>query len=120
MSNESKSSSSDSSNRDRRVTPPHVVVPRLVWFFFGPVGLMFSGLALLSGKGGWISAPSIIYLVILGAMIGGRYLEQNSGYGLNAAGEPATWDDFRKYVRTVVPAMFGVWVVLNVIAGFLK
>lgn len=115
MSNDSNSSSSD-----RRVTPPHVVLPRLVWFFFGPVGLMFSALALLSGKGGWIALPSIIYLVILGAMVGGRYLEQKSGSGLNAEGQPATWDDFRKYVRTVIPALFGVWIVLNVIGMIAK
>lgn len=125
MSNDSKSSNSNSSNsdsssRDRRVTPPHVVLPRLTWFFFGPCGLAFSGLALVTGKGGWITPPSIIYLVVLGAMAGGRYLEQKSGNGLNAAGEPSTWDDYHKYVRTVMPALFGVWVVLNVIGMIAK
>jgi len=118
MSNDS--SNSHSSNSDRRVTPRHVVLPRLTWFFFGPCGLAFSGLALVTGKGSWITPPSIIYLVVLGAMAGGRYLEQRSGHGLNAAGEPATWDDFRKYVRNVIPALFGVWVVLNTIGMFVK
>lgn len=120
MSNDSKSSNSDSSSRDRRVTPPRAVLPRLTWFFFGPCGLAFSGLAMVTGKGGWVAPPSIIYLVVLGAMIGGRYLEQNSGNGLNAEGQPSTWDDYHKYVRTVMPALFGVWVVLNVVGGFVK
>ena len=53
-------------------------------------------------------------------MIGGRYLEQKSGNGLNGAGEPSTWDDFRNYARTVIPAMFGVWIVLNIIGMIAK
>lgn len=120
MPSQPNSPSNESANNDRRSTPPHVVLPRLMWVFFGPFGLMLAALSLVTGKGGWATPASIIYLVLVGAMIGGRYLEQRSGYGLNAAAEPCTWEDFRKYVRTMVPSLVGLWVVLNVVVGLLK
>lgn len=112
--------SDNTPNKGKPFTPPHIVLPRLVWVALGPVALLMSGATLLMNGGGWLSLSSLAFLVTIPVMIAGRFIEQNSGFGQDSTGAPATWAGFRSYVLIMVPALVGVWTVLNVISGIAK
>lgn len=95
-------------------------MPRLVWVALGPVALLISGMMLVMNHGGWLSLASLVFLIVIPVMIAGRFIEQKSGFGLDSTGDPATWSGFRTYVLIMVPALVGVWTVLNVISGIVK
>jgi len=112
--------SDNTPSKGKPFTPPHIVLPRLVWVALGPVALLMSGATLLMNGGGWLSFSSLAFLVIIPVMVAGRFTEQNSGFGQDSTGAPATWAGFRTYVLIMVPVLIGAWIVLNVIGGFVK
>lgn len=112
--------SDNTPNNGKPFTPPHVVVPRLVWVALGPVALLLTGMMLVMNGGGWLSFSSLAFLITIPVMIAGRFIEQNSGFGQDSTGVPATWAGFRSYVLIMVPVLVGVWVALNVVGGIVK
>jgi hypothetical protein len=73
--------------------------------------------AIVSNRGGWLTAADVIYFVALGAMLLGRWLEFQGGSPQKATGEPATAEDLRRFVFVAGPVGLAIWVIANLIGN---
>ncbi len=99
------------------VTQATPLVARVVWFILGPLVLLFTLWGILVQGSGWITVLDGVYLVIVLAMIGARWVEQNSGQAMTTTGERATWDDFRRYATGLVPLAVVAWGAANLLGN---
>lgn len=99
-----------------KVTP---LAARMVWFFFGPMVLMFTLWGIVSEGTGWLTVLDAVYLAIVVAMVGARWIEQRSGQAMTATGQRATWADFRRYATVLVPVAVGAWIAANAVGNHL-
>lgn len=93
------------------------LVGRLVWMLAGPMALVLMTFAIVSEGGGWLTVFDVLYFVILIAMLLGRRLEFRGGNPHTAMGEPATENDFRRYVLIALIATPVVWVLANLVGN---
>lgn len=109
---------------DHPASPPPVtrftpLVARMLWFFFGPMVLVLTLWGILSAGSGWITALDALYLAVVLAMIGARWVEQQSGQATTGMGNPSTWRDFRRYAFGLLPLAAGAWVAANLVGNHL-
>ena len=69
---------------------------RLSWMMVGPFVLAICALSIAQRRDGWLSPPDLIYFIVLGGMLIGRWSEFRFGSPLTAAGEPASADHLRR------------------------
>ncbi|MDD4270828.1 MAG: hypothetical protein PHO07_05720 [Pirellulales bacterium] len=93
------------------------LITRLTWFCLGPAAILLTLCGILSTGSGWATALDAIYFVFVGVVIWCRWTEQRSGRGATVYGEPTTWDDFRRYVKTLLLVAFGAWVLANLLGN---
>lgn len=97
----------------------NVLMGRMTWMMFGPVALLFAIYAIVSQGSGWFAIADVAYGAVVALMVGGRWMEQRSGSATTAAGEPATAEHYKRYVRTLLPIAAGAWVAANVLGNHL-
>ncbi len=96
------------------VTTLGTLVYRLTWFILGPVALLGLTYAIATRGGGWLTAFDIAFVLVVGAVIGARWLELRSGTATTATGEPATPSHVRRYSQFLALLAAGVWIASNV------
>lgn len=90
---------------------------RLMWVMVGPLALAIATGLIVTKGGGWLTAADITYLVVLGGMFLGRWLEFQGGSPLTAEGQPATAANLRNYVVFGLVIGLGVWAAANVVGN---
>ena len=61
---------------------------------------------------------TLVFFVVVAAMVFGRWVEQRSGQGVTMSGELSTWEDFRRYAILVLPLLaIALWIVANVLGN---
>jgi hypothetical protein len=88
---------------------------RLSWMIVGPFVLAIVAITISQRRDGWFGALDLVYFIVLGGMLLGRWLEFQSGRPLTATGEPASLADLRLYALGLAALGFGAWVVANLI-----
>ena len=99
-------------------TPLISVFGRLFWMMVGPLGLVLTTYFIVSSGTGWTTPADIIYFVVLGGMILGKWLEFRGGSPETQTGERATAADLRRYILMVVIAGPAVWIVANILGNY--
>lgn len=95
------------------------VLGRLFWMMLGPLTLGVATYYILTSGTGWRTTADVLFFVILGGMILGRWLEFRGGNPQTSTGEPATSKDLRRYILLLVIAGPIVWGVVNAIGNHL-
>ncbi len=95
------------------------VVGRVFWLLAGPLGLLLALYYIVTSDTGWTTPADLIYFLLLGGMVLGRWLEFRGGNPRNSMGEPVTSADLRRYVLTVALAGPAVWVAANLLGNHL-
>lgn len=83
----------------------------------GPSILFLLAIGIARDAGGWLTLKDIAFLVILGGVILGRYVEFRGGDPRTATGEPATRNQWRRYVVVTMTIGIGMYVVANLIGN---
>ncbi|HEY3245302.1 MAG TPA: hypothetical protein VGM03_18325 [Phycisphaerae bacterium] len=96
-----------------------VLLGRLMWIAFGPIALVLISLGIVTRGTGWLTALDLAFGVVVALMLLGRWAEHRSGVATRASGEPATDEDFRRYVRVFSAVALGIWVAANVLGNHL-
>ena len=104
---------------DSPTTPLTAVLGRLFWMMAGPLALMLTLYFIVTSGTGWRTPADLLYFIILGGMILGKWMEFRGGRPETSSGDPATPADLRRYILMVV--IFGpvVWVLANFIGNHL-
>jgi hypothetical protein len=95
------------------------VFGRLLWMMIGPLALVLTIYSIATSGAGWTTTADILYFIILGGMMLGRWLEFHGGRPETSTGEPATDADLRRYVLTIMAAGPIVWVLANLVGNYL-
>ncbi len=104
---------------DAPVTSIKVVLARLFWMLLGPAFLTICLYRIATAGTGWTTFADLVYFVILGGMILGRWVEFRAGNPRTSTGEPAAPADLRRYVLAVAAGGLLLWVVANVVGNHL-
>jgi hypothetical protein len=94
------------------------VFGRLFWMMVGPLGLVLATYFIVTSGTGWTTTADLLYFVMLGGMILGKWLEFRGGSPETSTGEHATVADLRRYILTVVIAGPVVWAVANILGNY--
>ncbi len=96
---------------------PAGCLPRLFWMVVGNIALVMAALSIYKSAG-WSIADLAFWLVI-GTLIGARYIDIVRYKGTTAQGEPATMTHFRRYVLLLLAAGAIMWAVARALGpGF--
>ena len=102
--------------RPGEVSSGVVSLGRLMWMILGPMLSLFITHAIVTREG-WFTTRDAAYGAVVALMVGGRWVEQQSGAATTATGRPATSEHFRRYIRILLPAAAGVWGMANVLGN---
>ena len=108
---------SKSPSHETAVSSTSVMAARLVWMMLGPLVLALIFMGIVKAGSGWATLLDLLWFAVVGLMIFCRWWEQRSGQATLATGEPATWEDFRHYVRFLAPIALGAWLAANLIGN---
>lgn len=98
-------------------TPVVPVLGRVFWMILGPCLLILVWLGGISRGGGWLTVADIAFLAIVGGLVLGRWLEFRGGTPQTSTGQPATWDQFKRYALFAILIGFSCWVLANLLAN---
>lgn len=104
---------------DSRITPLIAVLGRLFWMMVGPMALILTIYFIVTSGTGWRTVADLLYFIILGGMILGKWLEFRGGSPQTTSGDPATPADLRRYILMVVILGPVVWVLANLVGNHL-
>ncbi len=90
---------------------------RLFWMIVGPFTLATVAISIAGRADGWLSASDLVYFVVLGGMLIGRWTEFRFGLPLTATGEPATAEHLRRYALGVGVLGPVLWVAANLVGN---
>jgi hypothetical protein len=92
-------------------------LPRILWMMMGPLGLLLAELKVYVSAG-WTVADVVVWLLI-GLLIGARYIDIVRFKGTTTDGAPATMAHFKSYVLLVLLAGTAMWAVARALGpGF--
>jgi uncharacterized membrane protein YdcZ (DUF606 family) len=83
-------------------------LPRIFWMMLGPLGLLLATLKVYMSAG-WTVADVLVWLII-GLLIGARYIDIVRFKGQTINEQPATMAHFRPYALLVLVAGTAMWV----------
>lgn len=96
---------------------PAGCLPRLFWMAFGNIALVMAALSIYTSAG-WSTADLALWLIV-GLLIGARYIDIVRYKGTTIHGEPATMAHFMRYVLIILMVGAGVWAVARALGpGF--
>jgi hypothetical protein len=90
---------------------------RLSWMIIGPFALAIAAVGIADRRDGWFSPLDLIYFVVLGGMLLGRWLEFRYSRPLTATGEPANGDHLRRYAWGLGLLGLGAWLAANLVGN---
>ena len=99
------------------VTSFTILAAHFTWFLLGPLLLLVILMSIVRTGTGWLTALDVAFLVVVAAMILGRWVDQRSGQGTTMTGEPLRWEDFRRYAILLPPLAVGLWILANVLGN---
>lgn len=102
---------------DRSITSFWLLPVRILWFAVGPVALLLTLAKIAGSDNGWLTVVDAVFWVVVGLMVGFRWLDQRSGVATNAFGEPSTWADFRRYAALLPLVALAAWLVANALGN---
>ena len=101
----------------RPVSSMFVLLARLAWCALGPLLLVITTAVIVTSGSGWITPWDLLFVVVVAAMIGGRWVEQRSGSAMTITGEPSTPQNWRHYWHALIPTSGGIWVAANAVGN---
>jgi hypothetical protein len=104
-------------NNTKPVTSLFVLGARLTWVPLGPLALLGIIGGIVSQGTGWFTGLDAAFGVVLGLMLLGRWVEYRSGSATTVTGEPATPEQFRRYMTFLPPLAVAVWIVANAVGN---
>ena len=93
------------------------VVGRLSWMIVGPFALAIVGISITERHDGWFSPLDLVFFVVLGGMLLGRWLEFRYSRPLTATGEPATVAHLRRYALVLGILGLVAWLAANLVGN---
>jgi len=96
-----------------------VLGARLTWVMVGPVALLGLTYAIVSRGTGWLTGFDAAFAIVAGLMLLGRWVEQRSGTATTIKGQPATFEQLKRYVAILMAVAAGVWIVANLLGNHL-
>jgi hypothetical protein len=104
---------------DTPTTSMAVVLGRMFWMAMGPILAAISLYYIGTAGTGWLTFADLLYFLIVGGMLLGRWVEFRGGNPQTSTGEPATPADLRRYVVTLTVLGPVLWVLANLIGNHL-
>jgi len=98
--------------------PKRTLIGGLLWMVFGPMMLFLSTIALVIKAEGFFTRADIYYLVGVGTMIAGRWLEFYGGGAQTGDGKPASARDLRRYSLLLGVGGLALWLIASTIRAF--
>ena len=90
---------------------------RLTWLIVGPCFLAICTVSIAQRGDGWLSPPDLIYFLVLGGMLIGRWSEFRFSQPMTATGEFATAAHLRRYVWVTGGLGLAIWVTANLVGN---
>jgi hypothetical protein len=94
-----------------------VLGARLTWVIIGPAALLGITYGIVSGGAGWLTGFDAAFGIVAGLMLLGRWAEQRSGSAVTLTGEPATFQQLKRYVMMLILVTAAIWVVANLVGN---
>jgi hypothetical protein len=86
-----------------------------MWMAWGNAALLFCAVKMAEGTAPTVSTA--LFILAVGALIGGRYIDIACFKGETADGEPATLSHWRRYAVGVLLVSAVLWVVASLISS---
>jgi hypothetical protein len=102
--------------RDAMTSAP-AAFGRLSWMIVGPLALAIFAISITKRRDGWFSPLDLIYFVVLGGMLVGRWTEFRYAQPMTATGEPATAAHLRRYTLVISTLGLGIWFAANLVGN---
>jgi divalent metal cation (Fe/Co/Zn/Cd) transporter len=102
----------------REITSFGVLGARLTWVIAGPLAALAIALGIVTSGGGWLTGLDAAFGVVVGLMLLGRWVEHRSGAATAVTGEPATPEQFKRYMTLMPLLAAAVWIVANVVGNY--
>lgn len=93
------------------------LLARLVWVILGPMALLLLAAGIVTQGSGWLTWLDAAFLIVLGLMMLCRGLDQRSGASTTLTGEPATAEQYRRYVMILPIVGVVVWAGANLVGN---
>ena len=104
-------------NGDRAISSLGVLFATVFCSLLGPMLLALTAMGIVNSGSGWFTKLDAIFAGLLALIVACRWVEQRSGSATTAKGEPATMQDFRRYVRSVLLIATLIWVAANLLGN---
>jgi hypothetical protein len=98
-------------------TSAPALLGRLYWMMVGPFALAICATRITESVPGWLGPLDVIYFLLLGGVLMGRWLEFRYSQPTTAMGEPATVAHLRRYTAVVSIVGLGIWVAAKLVAS---
>ena len=99
----------------RAMTSVRAFFGRLSWMIVGPFFLAICTVSIAQRRDGWFGPTDLVYFLVLGGMLVGRWSEFRFSQPLTATGEFATAADLRRYVWVMGGLGPGIWVAARLV-----
>jgi hypothetical protein len=104
-------------NSDGAISSLGVLFARFFGALLGPMFLVLTTMSIVNSGSGWFTKLDALFACLVVLTVASRWVEQRSGSATTAKGEPATMQDFRRYVRSVLLIATLVWVAANLLGN---
>ena len=104
-------------NSDGAISSLGVLFARFFGSLLGPMFLVLTTMGIVNSGSGWFTKLDALFAGLVALMVACRWVEQRSGSATTAKGEPATMQDFRRYVRFVLLIATLIWVAANLLGN---
>jgi hypothetical protein len=108
---------SASQNASKPISSLAVLGARLTWILLGPLALLGITWGIVSKGTGWLTGLDAAFGIVVGLMLLGRWVEHRSGSATALTGEPATPEQFKRYMTFLPPLAVAVWIIANVVGN---
>lgn len=107
----------EQTSRHPEYQSPAGCLSRLFWMAAGNIALVIAALAIYKSAG-W-SIADLAFWLIVGLLIGGRYIDIVRYQGMTVHGEPATTAHLKRYALLLLAVAAAVWAVARALGpGF--
>jgi len=103
--------------KPREISSLGVLGARLTWVLAGPLALIGITYGIVSSGTGWLTGLDAAFGIVVVLMLLGRWVEQRAGTTTTLTGEPATPEQFKRYMTLLPPLAAAVWIVANVLGN---
>ena len=90
---------------------------RVTWVLAGPLALVLITYGIVSNGTGWRTGLDAVFGIVVGLMLLGRWVEHRTGAATALTGEPATPEQFKRYMTLLPPLAVAVWLIANVVGN---